>query len=108
VAMGQEIGMTSMQLVAAVSAIANGGWSMRPYVVSEVKSSTGETIARMSPTVRRRPISSETARIMTEILCGVVMQGGTGTLAAIPGYDVAGKTGTAQKVDPSKIGRAHV
>jgi|SRR5438552_1082515 len=101
IAMGQEIGVTSMQLVAAVSAIANGGWLMRPYVVSEVKSSTGETIARMSPTVRRRPISSETARIMTEILCGVVMQGGTGTLAAIPGYDVAGKTGTAQKVDPS-------
>ena len=101
ISMGQEIGVTSMQLVAAVSAIANGGWLMRPYVVSEVKSSTGETIARMSPTVRRRPISSETARIMTEILCGVVMQGGTGTLAAIPGYDVAGKTGTAQKVDPS-------
>jgi len=101
IAMGQEIGVTSMQLVAAVSAIANGGWLMRPYVVSEVKSSTGETIARMSPTVRRRPISSETARIMTEILCGVVMQGGTGTLAAIPGYDVAGKTGTAQKVDPA-------
>ncbi len=100
IAMGQEIGVTPMQLVMAVSAIANGGWLMRPYVVSEVRSATGETIARFEPIVRRRPISSETARAMTDILRGVVLPGGTGTLAAVPGYDVAGKTGTAQKADP--------
>jgi len=100
IAMGQEIGVTSVQLVMATSAIANGGWLMRPYVVSEVRASTGETLASFGPVVRRRPISGETARVMTEILRGVVMPGGTGGLAAVPGYNVAGKTGTAQKIDP--------
>ena len=100
IAMGQEIGVTPLQLVMAVSAIANEGWLMRPYVVSEVRASTGETVAQFGPVVRRRPISSETAKIMTDILRGAVLTGGTGTLAAVPGYDVAGKTGTAQKVDP--------
>ena len=100
IAMGQEIGVTPLQLVMAVSAIANGGWLMRPYVVSEVRSSTGETIARFEPVVRRRPISSQTAKALTEIMRGAVLPGGTGTLGAVPGYDVAGKTGTAQKTDP--------
>src|SRR5713101_4298724 len=100
IAMGQEIGVTPLQLVMAVSAIANGGWLMRPYVVSEVRSSTGETIARFEPVVRRRPISAQTAKALTEIMRGAVLPGGTGTLGAVPGYDVAGKTGTAQKIDP--------
>ena len=100
IAMGQEIGVTPMQLVMAVSAIANGGALMRPFVVSEVRTPAGESIARFEPVVRRRPISAETARVMTDILRGVVLTGGTGTLAAVPGYDVAGKTGTAQKADP--------
>ena len=99
IAMGQEIGVTPMQLVMAVSAIANGGALMRPFVVSEVRTPAGETVARFDPVVRRRPISEETARVMTDILRGVVLTGGTGTLAAVPGYDVAGKTGTAQKAD---------
>ena len=100
IAMGQEIGVTPLQLVMAVSAIANGGWLMRPYVVSEVRSSTGETIAHLEPVVRRRPISAQTAKALTEIMRGAVLPGGTGTLGAVPGYDVAGKTGTAQKIDP--------
>src|SRR5213083_99080 len=98
--MGQEIGVTPLQLVMAVSAIANGGWLMRPYVVSEVRSSTGETVARFEPVVRRRPISTKTAKDLTEIMRGAVLPGGTGMLGAVPGYDVAGKTGTAQKIDP--------
>jgi len=100
IAMGQEIGVTPLQLVMAVSAIANGGWLMRPYVVSEVRSSTGETLARVEPVVRRHPISTQTAKALTEIMRGAVLPGGTGTLGAVPGYDVAGKTGTAQKIDP--------
>lgn len=99
IAMGQEIGVTPMQLVMAVSAIANGGSLMRPYVVSEVRTPAGEPVARFEPVVRRRPVSEETARVMTDILRGVTLPGGTGTLAAVPGYDVAGKTGTAQKAD---------
>ena len=72
---------------------------MRPYVVSEVRSSTGETIARFEPVVRRRPVSTKTAQALTEIMRGAVLRG-TGMLGAVPGYDVAGKTGTAQKIDP--------
>jgi cell division protein FtsI (penicillin-binding protein 3) len=100
IAMGQEIGVTPLQLVMAVAAIANGGWLMRPYVVSEVRSSTGETVARFEPAVRRRPISTKTAEALIEIMRGAVLDGSTGTLGAVPGYDVAGKTGTAQKIDP--------
>ena len=100
IAMGQEIGVTPMQLAMAVSAIANGGTLMRPFLVSEVRTPAGETVARFDPIVRRRAVSPETAGVMTDILRGVVLPGGTGTLAAVPGYDVAGKTGTAQKADP--------
>jgi len=100
IAMGQEIGVTPLQLVMAVSAIANGGWLMRPYVVSEVRFSTGGIVARFEPVVRRHPISTKTAKTLTEIMRGAVLPGGTGTLGAVPGYDVAGKTGTAQKIDP--------
>src|SRR5207244_10257841 len=75
-------------------------WLMRPYVVSEVRSSAGETLARVEPVVRRHPISAQTAKALTEIMRGAVLPGGTGTLGAVPGYDVAGKTGTAQKIDP--------
>lgn len=98
-AMGQEIGVTPMQLVMAMSAIANGGALMRPFVVAEVRAPDGETVARAEPILRRRAVSSGTANVLADILRGVVQPGGTGTLAAVPGYDVAGKTGTAQKAD---------
>ncbi|MBI3603041.1 MAG: penicillin-binding protein 2, partial [Nitrospirae bacterium] len=98
-AIGQEIGVTAMQLVTAVSAVANGGWLMKPYVVSDVRDGKGQVVAQNGPQVRRRPISAETAKTLTTILEGVVTNG-TGTKAAVPGYRVAGKTGTAQKIDP--------
>ena len=101
ISMGQEVGVTAMQMVSAASVIANGGWLMRPYLVSEIKNPAGHTIAHVEPIVRRRVISSKTAGVMMDILRGVVLPGGTGTLAAVPGYDVAGKTGTAQKIDPN-------
>jgi cell division protein FtsI (penicillin-binding protein 3) len=98
-AIGQEVGVTPLQLITAVSAVANGGWLMRPYVVSEIHDANGKLIAKIEPQVRRRPITTETAHMLTEILEGVVTHG-TGSRAAVPGYRVAGKTGTAQKVDP--------
>src|SRR5207302_285413 len=70
IAIGQEIGVTPLQLVMAVSAIANGGWLMRPYVVSEVRFSTGGIVARFEPVVRRHPISTKTAKTLTEISGG--------------------------------------
>ena len=99
IAFGQEIGITTLQLTAAVSAIANGGWLLKPYVVSEIRDSAGQVVAKAGPQIRRRPITLETAESLTAILEGVVTQG-TGGRAAVPGYRVAGKTGTAQKIDP--------
>jgi cell division protein FtsI (penicillin-binding protein 3) len=96
--MGQEIGVTPLQMVSAVAAIANGGVLMKPYVVSEIRDADGHILRQIPPQARRRVISSETARSVTKILEGVITDG-TGTRAAIRGFRVAGKTGTAQKID---------
>lgn len=99
ISMGQEVGVTPLQMVTAIAAIANGGVLMRPYVVSEIRNGKGQLVAQNLPQAKRRVISADTARTLTTLLEGVVT-GGTGGKAAIPGFRVAGKTGTAQKVDP--------
>jgi cell division protein FtsI (penicillin-binding protein 3) len=72
---------------------------MKPYVVSDIRDAAGQPVAHVGPQVRRRPISARTAETLTGILEGVVTHG-TGAKAAVPGYRVAGKTGTAQKINP--------
>ena len=99
VSFGQGVSVSSVQLLTAVSSIANGGFLMKPYVVRSVKDQGGHVVSESHPVVTRRVISAETARTLSEMLVGVTEEGGTGTKAAIEDFDVAGKTGTAQKPD---------
>ena len=97
---GQGLTVNSLHLVMAMAAIANGGKLMRPFVVKEVRDLRGRVIEKTEPRLVRKVLSPEAARITTRILEGVVEEKGTGSLAAVSGYRIAGKTGTSQKVDP--------
>ena len=99
IAIGQEVGVTPLQLACAYSAIANGGVLVKPRVVRAIRGASGKTVREESAKIVRRVISRETARVLTEILQQVVASG-TGEAAGIPGISVAGKTGTAQRIDP--------
>ncbi len=97
---GQEVAVTALQTAAAMAAIANDGILMRPYVIDRIQDNSGQLIKRANPIVVRRVISDKTAKQMQEILAGVV-ENGTGAAAKIEGYKAAGKTGTAQKIEPN-------
>lgn len=99
ISIGQEVSVTPLQLVRAYSVIANGGFLVRPHVVREVRSPSGVTIQRVQEE-RQRVISEKTVTVFRNILKTVTEQGGTALAAAVDGNEVAGKTGTAQKVDP--------
>jgi cell division protein FtsI (penicillin-binding protein 3) len=96
---GQEVSVTALQMVAAFGAIANGGTLMQPRLVRSLFDAEGRETRRFEPLAVRQVISPETARTLTRLMTQVVAAG-TGHNAAIPGYEVAGKTGTAQKLDP--------
>jgi cell division protein FtsI (penicillin-binding protein 3) len=98
--MGHEVGVTSLQMLNVLCAIANRGFLMRPAVVRRVVDAHGRTIRSFEPAVLSRPLDEETARLMLRLLTRVTEEGGTGTKAAFEGYTVAGKTGTAQKPEP--------
>jgi cell division protein FtsI (penicillin-binding protein 3) len=100
ISIGQEIGVTPLQVVRAYSAIANGGFLMKPYVVSEIISDTGKVVRSNSPEIEERVVSGLTTEIIKNILKTVIEEGGTGRNADIDGNFVAGKTGTAQMIDP--------
>jgi cell division protein FtsI (penicillin-binding protein 3) len=100
ISIGQEVAATPLQIITAVSAIANGGMLMRPHVVSEIRDADGRVVKVFPPEIKRIAVSPETTGKMMSILEGTVTKNGTGEKAAIPGYRVAGKTGTAQKIDP--------
>ncbi len=103
---GQEISVTALQIVTAFAAIANGGRLMQPQIVRAVLDGQGREVRGFEPKVVRQVISPDTARELTTIMTAVVREG-TGHNAAIPGYDVAGKTGTAQKMDPATRRYSH-
>ncbi len=103
IAIGQEIGVTPIQVAAAYSAFANGGMLMKPYLVSEIIDHDGEEGKKFQPQPVGRTITAETCAKVNKMLRRVV-ETGTGQKAQPAGYTAAGKTGTAQKID-QKTGR---
>src|SRR5690554_5726183 len=93
---GQGISVTPLQLIQALSVIANGGYFLQPRLVREVRSPEGKVVEKYEKKVIRRVLSQETAK-ETALLLESVVKHGSGNRAQIPGYRVAGKTGTAQK-----------
>lgn len=99
---GQGVTVTSLQLAAAFSAIANGGKLYKPYLVSEIHYADGK-VEKKQPQLVRQVIKPRTAKLLTGMLT-VVVQEGHGKRAQVPGYYIAGKTGTAQVPNPSGPG----
>ncbi len=96
--MGHAIDATPLQIHCAMSVIANGGLYMKPQVIKKVSSKSDGASIVFSPKAMRRVVSPKTAALMSDMLVGVTEKGGTATRAAVDGFKVAGKTGTAQKI----------
>mgnify|MGYP001767303801 CR=1 FL=1 len=97
ISMGQEVGVSCLQILRAMAVIANGGYLVRPYLVDRIIDENGQVVQHNEPE-RIRVLSSRTATQIRDALTGVVAHG-TGKRAAVPGYQIAGKTGTAQIFD---------
>ena len=100
VPMGHEVAVTPLQSAMSMAVIANGGDMMLPQIVRSVRDSNGNEVLSFKPTLVRRVVERETAAEVASALQEVVSEKGTAPLAAIRGYQVGGKTGTAQRVDP--------
>ncbi|WP_437337007.1 penicillin-binding protein [Sorangium sp. So ce394] len=98
---GQGISVTTLQLAMAMASVANRGRLLEPILIKRITDGTGVTLSETSPRVRRDAVPASIARMMSEMLVAVTEGDGTGVEASIPGFRVAGKTGTAQKIDPA-------
>lgn len=99
ISFGQGIAVTPLQMTRALAAIANGGFLVKPYVVDRIENSNGGRETVMATTPQKREVfRAELSRQLTDMLISVTAPGGTGAQAAIPGFLVAGKTGTSQKL----------
>ncbi len=104
IGMGHEIGVTAMQVLSMMNAIAYNGVQMQPMIIKKVVAPDGTVLEENNPKVLGRPLSPAAARRMQKLLARVTEEGGTGTKARVDGYRVAGKTGTAQKIKPASEG----
>jgi len=99
--MGQEVGVTPLQMIMAMATIANGGKLVQPRIVRSIVGDERKAITELKPTVVRQVISPDSAAQIARALRGVVSERGTAAEAAVPGFTISGKTGTAQKAAPS-------
>jgi cell division protein FtsI (penicillin-binding protein 3) len=97
--MGQGVAVTRLQMAMAMSALANDGWLMRPMLVARLEDRNGNVVQQYEPQRVRQIVSDSTDKLMVEALKTVVSPDGTAPGAAMKDYTVAGKTGTAQKVE---------
>ena len=97
VAMGHTVAVTAMQILNVLCCIGNDGSLMKPHLIKKVVGKDGVVLSESKPEVIAQPISAATAKLMRNMLVAVTREGGTGTRAAVKGFDVAGKTGTAEK-----------
>ncbi|MBI3087993.1 MAG: penicillin-binding protein 2, partial [Candidatus Omnitrophica bacterium] len=97
---GQEVAVTPLQLAVMTAVIANGGWRVSPHLVARVQDAQGEVIRAYEAPARERVVRAETAAQVEQMLISAV-ESGTGRLANVQGLTVAGKTGTAQKLEPN-------
>jgi len=102
---GHEVGVTPLQMAAAYAAVANDGVRVAPHLVKEVRDAEGGTVARAEPE-SHRVVSAETARVLRRMMEEVTLKG-TARAAQLEGYTAAGKTGTAQKIDPKTRAYSH-
>lgn len=98
---GQGISVTNLQMAMATAAIANGGNLMQPALVRRITTASGQLVREFVPQVRRRVVKEAVARTVSEMMVAVTEDMGTGLEAAVAGFQVAGKTATAQKSDPA-------
>lgn len=103
--MGHGVAVTALQMVNAYSAIANDGFLMRPQIIDRILNARGGVIMEFEPEVLARPIRGDTAQLLRRLLKRVTEDGGTARRARVPGYDIAGKTGTAEKVVNGRYAR---
>ena len=96
-AFGQNFNVTMTQMVAAFSSLINGGDYYKPHVVKQIQDDNGNVTENRDPVLMKKTVSKETSDILKDYMMGVVQEG-TGSLAAVEGYDVGGKTGTAEKL----------
>jgi cell division protein FtsI/penicillin-binding protein 2 len=97
--MGQSVTVTPLQMVMAMACFANDGRLMKPTIVSQITESSGRIVASYAPETVRQVVTPDTTRKIVSALKDVVTAG-TAKSANVPGFKVAGKTGTAQKIDP--------
>lgn len=102
IAMGHTVAVTALQMLNIICCIGNDGFLMKNHIVRKVVDNNGVVLFENKPEAVARPITERTAALMRQMLMEVTREGGTGTRAAIPGFNVAGKTGTAEKIEDGR------